>query len=202
MAYYNGRLTLGGVAGVYASVDDALSDTSENPVQNKVITNAVCLKADVATNVLNGNTNPVTSGAVYKALKQSDSYLATGTLNGTIKAAERAKIAYISDRVVYPEAPIGAFSTDKNHYYNLGVLTADISINLPAGGLYGDEIRVDFVNGSTAYNVTITPQSAAHTALSYTATANTAYSIIFTHGPIGAAGEQGWRAETKTFAAV
>lgn len=205
MAYYNGRLTLGGVAGVFASVDDALSDTSENPVQNKVITNNACLKADVVQTVTPStnynNENPISAKAVHTAIR-ANAYLASGGKNGTLTAAERAKIAYIPDKNIYDEAPAGTVGLSKNTYYSLGILTDDISLALPTGGAYGDEIRVDFFCGATAKNVTIDVHSAAHTALSYTPTANTAYSIYMTFGAIGANGEAGWRIETKTFAGI
>lgn len=198
MAYYNGRLTLGGVAGVFASVDDALSDTSENPVQNKVITNNVVLKADVASTVQSGNTNPVTSGAVYSAFRGSN-YNASGNNSGTLKGSEREKVMRLPTLVT--DALGSTLVMTKNSFYNGGALSSNLELTLPAG-TYGDTMQLDFVNGATAYTVSINNQnSAPHTSLSFTATANTVYSIFFSWGYINA-GTQGWRIETKTFGAI
>ena len=63
-------------------VDSALSTTSENPVQNKVITEAVNGKQDalvVGTNLDNtpveNSTNPITSGGVYAVVGDINSVL-------------------------------------------------------------------------------------------------------------------------------
>lgn len=51
LAYYykNGHLYAVTSNGAAIEIDDAMSSTSENPVQNKVITSALALKADQAT---------------------------------------------------------------------------------------------------------------------------------------------------------
>ena len=199
MAYLNGRLITGGVVGVLANIDNELSTTSENPVQNKVITDAVVLKANVATTVQTGNTNPVTSGAVYTALKGSN-YNATGNSSGTIKGSEREKVLRLPTLVA--DALGSTLVMTKNSFYNGGALSSDLVLTLPTGA-YGDTMQLDCVNGATAYTVSINGQnSAPHTSLSFTATANTVYSIFFSWGYISAAGGQGWRIETKTFGAV
>lgn len=60
-----------GSGGSTITVDSALSDTSTNPVQNKVIKNALNTKQDTLTfddTPTAGSTNPVTSGGVKTAL--------------------------------------------------------------------------------------------------------------------------------------
>lgn len=59
-------------------VDSQLSDTSENPVQNKIITEALAGKQDVLTfddTPTNGSSNPVKSGGVYTALEAKQNVL-------------------------------------------------------------------------------------------------------------------------------
>jgi len=202
MAYLNGRLTLGGVAGVYASVDDALSDTSENPVQNKVITNNACLKADVVQTVTPStnynNENPISAKAVHTAIR-ANAYLASGGKNGTVTSDERTKVSKLPTLVA--DALGSTLVMTKNSFYNGGALSSNLELTLPKGA-YGDTMQLDCVNGSTAYTVSINGEnSAPHTTLSFTASANTVYSIFFSWGYINA-GTQGWRIETKTFDAV
>ena len=57
-------------------VDDTLSPTSENPVQNKVVNNALDNKQDKLTfdeTPTNGSQNPVTSQGIFLALSDMDS---------------------------------------------------------------------------------------------------------------------------------
>lgn len=53
------------------TVDSALSNSSENPVQNKVVKGALDLKLDASeltSSITQNGTNAVTSGAIYSAL--------------------------------------------------------------------------------------------------------------------------------------
>lgn len=53
------------------TVDSALSSSSENPVQNKVVKGALDLKLDASeltSSIAQNGTNAVTSGAIYSAL--------------------------------------------------------------------------------------------------------------------------------------
>lgn len=72
---------------VSITVDSALSNESENPVQNKVVTNALNGKQAtlvVGTNLDNApvseSTNPITSGAVYSVVGDINSVLEGGAL--------------------------------------------------------------------------------------------------------------------------
>ena len=84
-------LTPTGGYGSNVVVDDSLSDTSENSVQNKVVKSALDGKQDVLTfdsAPTENSLNPVTSGGVYAALQDQTTYelpVATSSILGGIK---------------------------------------------------------------------------------------------------------------------
>lgn len=80
---WNGAASSGGSV----TVDSAISSTSENPVQNKVIYSALGGKQDSLTfdsTPTSASTNPVTSGGVYTALADKQDTLVSGTNIKTI----------------------------------------------------------------------------------------------------------------------
>lgn len=99
-------VTSGGVfsainAAPQITVDSALSSTSTNPVQNKVISTALSNKMDnkaIDTTVTSGSSNLITSGAVYTAINNAggSKTVYTGTLESLFSHA-RGQIKILRD---------------------------------------------------------------------------------------------------------
>ena len=96
---YNNQ-PVGSGGGTSITVDSALSSTSENPVQNKIIKSALDSKADVLTfdsAPTANSTNPVTSGGVYTALQNvsgGSTIVVDSVLNSTSENPVQNKAIY------------------------------------------------------------------------------------------------------------
>jgi hypothetical protein len=119
------RLRYGGGNLSRSDIDSALSDTSENPVQNKVITESVLQKTDIVNDyntavAVTATDIPVGCGVIKTAnTKIGDLQTALNTTNGTVAqhttdiSALNTKVSQTSSRKV---TPLNGFTIPDNFY--------------------------------------------------------------------------------------
>ena len=143
------------------TVDSALSSTSTNPVQNKVINTALSNKMDkktIDTKVTSGSSNLITSGAVYTAINSAgggevweEVNLSSFPTNWV--AYERIKVSFRT----YYASHVGSIKGDANNArtptIEFVIPNSFTSMNFP---LYSSDpnqyLRINNIGGARAFN--------------------------------------------------
>ena len=182
----------GGGGGGSVTVDDALSTTSKNPVQNKVVTSAVQGKADIQTvsalaDAVNGLDDDVQGLQTTKADKsyvdtqlagKASTATATASADGLMSSSDKSKLDTVGSVVTVSGATPAITAVSGVRYVCGEVATLDFT---PCATGVCDVV---FTSGNTPTAVTL-PNTVKFPDGSFTAEANKTYEINILDGVYG-----------------